>query len=387
VNALVINGRQKDTLRVKLDPETAGSGTFRSGSLISAVSKTPAERNASTEISFFGGDTIQVIYIDPEDEEDISRQTFYAKATYPTPQKVFAQDLNCDGVADNISINFSTAFDGSVSFDSLWIHIKDKETATGDSFMVPVIENMVGKNTINIPLSSSSIPATPAPEGYISTFLQYNGVVSKESAEITDGIAPVLLSVTVLENPEPRTAEDTIKIAFSEKVTLASLSTWPLSILDESGNPVDQSAITVSGKASTEDDGKSYLYVVTGNFSGNLMKPGFIASIPSSFSVSDLKLNRLNGNSCQKPVTIAETPKPVPIQLAEIRDFTGDGYPDEIFLRFERKLRDKDMLDSFVVDWGSPSVIKSFLPSSWVHTQELSAPYYTYLGRVDTLLD
>lgn len=387
VNALVINGRQKDTLRVKLDPETAGSGTFRSGSLISAVSKTPAERNASTEISFFGGDTIQVIYIDPEDEEDISRQTFYAKATYPTPQKVLAQDLNCDGIADNISINFSTTFDGSVSFDSLWIHIKDKETATGDSFMVPVIENMVGKNTINIPLTSSSIPATPTPEGYISTFLQYNGVVSKESAEITDGIAPVLVSVTVLENPEPRSTEDTIKIAFSEKVTLASLSAWPLSIVDGSGNPVDQSAITVSGKATTEDDGKSYLYVVTGNFSGNLMKPGFIASIPSSFSVSDLKLNRLDGNSCQKPVTIAETPKPVPVKLAEIRDFTGDGYPDEIFLRFERKLRDKDMLDSFVVDWGSPSVIKSFLSSSWVHTQETSDPYYSYVVRMDTLPD
>lgn len=387
VYALVINGRQNDTLRVKLDAETEGTGNYRSSSLISAVSKTPADRDALSEISFFGGDTIQVIYIDPEDEDDVSKQTFFAKATYPTPQKVLAQDLDCNGITDNLQISFSTAFDGSVSFDSLWVNIKNTEAAVGDSFMVYITEDLLGKSSINIPLTRTTIPNTPAPEGYVSTFLQNNGVVSKETAEITDAIAPSLVSVTVLENPEPRSSEDTIKIAFSEKVTLASLSSWPLSILDESGNVVDQSAISVSGKATTDDGGKSYLYVVTGNLTGNMMKPGFTASIQTTFAVSDAKLNRLDLNSCQKPVTIAETPKPVPVKLAEMIDLTGDGYPDELFIRFERKLRDKDMLDSFVVDWGSPSVLKSFKSDSWTHTQEISEPYYTYQGHLDTLAD
>lgn len=388
IYALVINPRQKDTLKVKLEPESGVPGSFRSTTLIAAVSKTPNARNQNTEISFFGGDTIQVIYIDPEDEEDTSKQSFYAKATYPTPQKVLAEDLNCDGIADNLNITFSAAFDASITFDSLWVSFKATETALGDSFKVYITQDLVGKSVLDVPLSRATIPPTPAPEGYVTAFLKTNGVVSKETAEITDGIAPILMSVTVLENPAPRSAEDTIKIAFSEKVTLGSLSSWPLIITDQGGNNVSQTAISVSGKATTDDGGKSYLYVVTGNNAGNLMKPGFIASIPSTFIVTDAKLNKFNPlNACQLPVAIAETPKPVPLKLAEMRDYTGDGYPDEIFLRFSKKLRDKDMLDSFAVDWGSPSLIKNFKPDSWVHTYEVSDAYYTYVGHLDTLVD
>ena len=44
---------------------------------------------------------------------------------------------------------------------------------------------------------------------------------------------------------------------------------------------------------------------------------------------------------CQQ---MAEAPKPVGVRLAEMRDFEGDGFADELYMLFEKKLRPKDML-------------------------------------------
>jgi hypothetical protein len=41
-----------------------------------------------------------------------------------------------------------------------------------------------------------------------------------------------------------------------------------------------------------------------------------------------------------------------------MRDNEGDGYVDELYLKFERKLRPQDMLDSFVVEWGMKNIVK-----------------------------
>lgn len=385
--ALVINNRQGDTLRVKLDPEGKETGNFRSNTLVSAVSKSPADRNDTKEISFFGGDTIQVIYIDPEDDEDQSRQSFYAESTYPLPQSVIALDTDCDDMADYLQINFSTNFTENIRIDSILVKFIDpKNEKENSGNMLHIQSNFIGENIVHIPLTGVSVPPTASPRGNVTIYLSEDNVVTKESVEISDGIAPTLISVTLLENPEPRGDEDTLKIAFSEKVTLASNSTWPLVIHDSDGNLVEQSTITIIGNAQSDDDGKSYLYSIKGNTAGSLIKKGYKASIAPSFMVTDSKTNRLDPvNGCNPSVIIAETPKPVAIKLAEMRDFTGDGELDEIYLLFEKKLREKDMLDSFEIDWGSPSTIKNFSPKDWVHDFVVSDPYMKYEGHLDTI--
>ncbi len=385
--ALVINNRQGDTLRVKLDPEGKETGNFRSNTLVSAVSKSPADRNDTKEISFFGGDTIQVIYIDPEDDEDQSRQSFYAESTYPLPQSVIALDTDCDDMADYLQINFSTNFTENIRIDSILVKFIDpKNEKENSGNMLHIQSNFIGENIVHIPLTGVSVPPTASPRGNVTIYLSEDNVVTKESVEISDGIAPTLISVTLLENPEPRGDEDTLKIAFSEKVTLASNSTWPLVIHDSAGNLVEQSTITIIGNAQSDDDGKSYLYSIKGNTAGSLIKKGYKASIAPSFMVTDSKTNRLDPvNGCNPSVIIAETPKPVAIKLAEMRDFTGDGELDEIYLLFEKKLREKDMLDSFEIDWGSPSTIKNFSPKDWSHDFVVSDPYMKYEGHLDTI--
>ena len=354
----VINGKKLDTLNVKM--ESIGDGLFRSVELITAV-PTSKDKRGANEISFFPGDTIYVEYQDPEDEEDYSRITaFYAESNYPMPKQVLAQDSDCDNVADKLTVQFSNILDENYSFDSIRVFLD----GMSDTVTLSVPQPVLGLDEVSIPLEGIGVPATAAPSGTASVFIATKGETGREIVKITDGIAPQLLSVTILENLAPRSPEDTLMIAFTEPVLLASPGSWPLAIEGVSGEH-----ISVLGQATPRNGGKNWLFVVTGNDNGSYIPVGGIASIKSGMNITDESFNELNPASpCAQGVKIAETPKPVPITLAEMRDNEGDGYVDELYLKFERKLRPQDMLDSFVVEWGMKNIVKSFFPADWKHT-------------------
>ena len=119
IEVLVINNKKNDTLKVKMVEDASNPGSFKSANAISAVAVAPGARNGN-QISFFAGDTIQVIYIDPDDEEDISKQSFFAESKYPEPQKVLAQDTNCDNVADQLTVVFSNELEEAYQMHILY---------------------------------------------------------------------------------------------------------------------------------------------------------------------------------------------------------------------------------------------------------------------------
>ena len=359
-NVLVINNRKSDTLKVAMVEDASNPGYFVSKYLITAksINKTQC---TSSQISFFAGDTIQVIYEDPDDPEDISKQSFYAEAKYPTPEKVLAQDTNCDDVADQLLVQFSSELDESIQFQSIRFYINGMAD-TVELSLAGVKTTGESNIVIKIP-EDISIPQTAAPNGTAEIFLKAEGEVSKERLALSDGILPQLISVTILENPDRQYPEDTLMIAFNEPVLL-SPTTWPLEILNITG-----ADIKVIGKATTTNDGKSWMFAVTGNTDGKILAEGNGVFMKANMA-TDKAFNTLDPLSACMSVKIAETPRPVPITLAEMRDLQGDGYPDELYMKFEKKLRDKDMLDSFVVVWGLSGTTVSFKPESWTHTIE-----------------
>ena len=361
VEVLVINGKKQDTLKVKLVEDAANPGSFKSSSLISAVS-VPKEGRLGNQISFFAGDTIQVIYVDPDDEEDISKQSFYAESKYPEPQKVLAQDSDCDNVADKLLVEFTNELEADYSFDSIRVYLPGmSDTVTLKVDQAAALNQSVV--TLDLP-ASLGIKANAAPSGTATVYLKAEGATNAERVAIGDGILPQLLSVTILENPNHESEQDTLMVAFTEPVLLSSLNNWFLQVVGVTG-----AAIQVVGKATTSNDGKSWLYVITGNTDGQMLPIGGTVVVQPN-SVSDKALNLLDPTNTCNTVKIVETPKPVPVTLAEMRDFEGDGYPDELYMKFAKKLRDKDMLDSFVVEWGLKGEMLSFLPESWTHTLE-----------------
>jgi hypothetical protein len=187
-----------------------------------------------------------------------------------------------------------------------------------------------------------------------------SGVVKTAEKQISDGIAPKLTSVAILENENHANVQDTLKLVFSEPVDLSSKTLWPLRIVDN-GAEIDQSSIQVIN-ASSADNGKSWQYVIEGN-DGNIVKPGFKAEIVAGFDVKDMAANLLS--DCNGPVTIIESVRPVPVKYAYIGDDEGDGQPDMIYIEFMRTLRTKDIFDTIDVYWGDPEIYKAFaMPAS-----------------------
>ncbi len=396
VNVWVHNNRKQDSLKVTLEEDPQNPGYF-SSSTISAQSVSKDART-STQISFFAGDTITVVYTDPDDEEDHSKVTaFFSLSSKPVPQKVLAMDTNCDNIADKLFIQFSSELSDKYELKEVRVFINgmaDTVAIAAD----PASATSQSEIFMDLP-ASLGIPENAAPSGKATIVMKAEGVLDNEKVDINDGIAPQLMSVTLLENPDHASERDTIMVSFSEPVQ--SFNIWPFEVYDASGVEIPQSSISVIGSPTTENNGKSYLFTVTGNTDGKVLPVGAQIKVRTGFQILDENFNLLDPVAICKIVNIAETPKPVPVKFAEMRDFEGDGYADELYMLFEKKLRTKDLLDSFVVEWGYKSETRSFItkadistgkiiPSddSWTIKDSLGLPYEIMIDSVvDTKVD
>ena len=373
IEVLIVNNKKSDTLKVKMVEDASNPGSFKSAFAITATSIAPEARNGN-QISFFAGDTIQVIYTDPDDEEDISKQSFYAEAKYPEPTKVLAQDTDCDNVADKLLVEFSNTLISDYSFDSIRVYLP----GMADTVTLKVdASKALNKSEVQVDLPASlGIEENAAPNGKATVYLNAEGATNASKVAIGDGIMPQLLSVTILENPDHEYEEDTLMVAFTEPVILASETVWPLEVAGATG-----AAFNVVGRATTSNDGKSWMYAISGNTNGQFIKEGVTVTVKAN-SVADKAFNTLDPSLACKTVKVVETPRPVPITLAEMRDNEGDGYADELYMKFAKKLRDKDMLDSFVVEWGLKGEVKNLKPE-WEHTFEFGE-HWEKMSSVDS---
>jgi hypothetical protein len=364
IDVLLINALREDTVTIKV-PWNDAAGAFVTSTPIQAVSTSSSALQAN-QVSFFGGDTIQVVYIDPDDDEDVSKQSFFAQANYPALRAAKALDQDCDGVTDALRLLFESPFTDKHSMDSLWLVIKDPRTQAADSFFVLNTTPILGQNdlTISIP-PRAGLFASSNPTGSVTAFINTAGEGARSTANLEDGIAPVMTGVSLLENPDGKYANDTLMISFSEPVVLASKQIWPLDIFDFGQVATNTPGLQVVGSAVTNNNGRSWMYAVSGNVNKAIIDSGFTASIKADMAITDNAMNQLDAVSgCGQPVPVIEVPRPVPIIFAAIQDTNANGYPDELHLRFETKLRDKDMLDSFELRWGNPGLLRTILPAS-----------------------
>ena len=387
VDILVINNKKNDRLKVTLTADPNNPGHFVGGP-ITAVNHSKESRNQTSEISFFAGDTIQVVYTDPDDEDDISKQTFFAESKIPSPQKVLAEDTNCDNKADQLKIIFTNKFTDGYTLESINYFI-DGMT---DSVKVPLVATQYAdKNEIIIPIDTSLVPKNPNPSGKITVHIADRGTINAETAKIVDGISPTLESVSILEKTDDdNSGLDTVMIAFSEPVILSSESEWPLAIAGATGVP------TVIGKGTTTNNGKSWTFIISGNTGNSLVPVGAMASAKTTggFTITDQNFNPIN-TSCKPSVPITLISRPVPIYHADMIDLQGDGVPDVVFMMFERKLKTKDVFDSIVVNWGNPGITRTFITTAdttggvivpkesyWTIRDSVSAPFKVMIDSI-----
>ncbi|PWJ36666.1 glycoside hydrolase family 9 protein [Fibrobacter succinogenes] len=386
----VLNNKKNDVLKVTLTADAANPGHFVGGP-ITAVSHSKETRNATSEISFFAGDTIQVVYTDPDDEDDVSKQTFYAESKVPSPQTILAEDSNCDNKADQLRIVFTNKLSADYPLDSIRYFIE----GMSDTVSVPLVSaSYVDKNEILIALDTSLIPTNANPSGKITTYVADRGVANAESAKITDGILPTLVSVSILEKSDnDDSGLDTVMIAFSEPVIFSNMNEWPLVIAGTTSAP------TLAAAPTTTNNGKSWQLIISGNVNNSLVPIGALASAKATggFMITDQNFNQINPAGCNPSVPVTLISRPVPVYHAEMIDIEGDGIPDKVYIIFERKLKPKDVFDSIVTIWGDPGITRSFITTAdttggvivpkesyWTIRDTISAPFTIQIDSVTT---
>ncbi|OWV22910.1 glycoside hydrolase family 9 protein [Fibrobacter sp. UWB3] len=388
IDVQIINSKRNDELTVTLKADAANPGHFTCGP-ITAVNHSKETRNQTSEISFFAGDTIQVVYTDPDDEDDISKQSFYAISKIPSPQKVLAEDTDCDNKADQLRIIFSNKITEGYTLDSIKYFIEGMT----DSIKVPLTASKYADlNEVTIPIDTSLIPTDATPSGKITTYIADKGTPNAETTKITDGILPTLVSVSILEKSDNDNNDlDTVLITFSEPVILSSQSEWPLSISGAAGVP------TVIGKGTTTNNGRSWQFIISGNKDNTLVPIGALASARTTggYSITDQSFNPIDPTGCKPTVPVTLISRPVPVYHAEMIDIQGDGIPDKIYIMFESKLKTKDMFDSIVTSWGNPGITRSFITTAdttggvikpkesyWTIRDSVSAPFSVQIDSV-----
>ena len=390
----IFNNKKNDQLTVTLTADPANPGHFVGGPF-TAVNHSKETRNPTSEISFYAGDTIQVVYTDPNDEDDISKQSFYAISKVPVPQKVLAEDTDCDNKADRLRIVLSNKLSDGYTLDSIKFFIE----GMADSIKVPLdASKYANLDEVLIPIDTSLVPTTPSPSGKITTFVTDRGSAqvstNAETVKITDGILPTLESVSILEKSDnDNSGYDTVMVAFSEPVILSPESQWPLAISGTAGIP------TVVGKGTTTNNGKSWTFIISGNTNNSLVPIGAQATprITNELTITDQSFNGINAAGC-KTVKVTLISRPVGIYHAEMIDLEGDGIPDKVYIMFEQKLKTKDMFDSIVTVWGNPGITRSFImnadttggtikpqPGSfWTIRDSVSAPFVVQIDSITT---
>jgi hypothetical protein len=359
VDVEIINSKKNDILKVTLTADPANPGHFVGGP-ITAISHSKETRDQTSEISFFAGDTIQVVYTDPDDDEDVSKQPFYAESKVPAPQKILAEDTNCDNKADQLRITFTNKLTESYTLDSIRYYID----GMADTVKVPLVaNNYLGKEEVVIPVDTNLVPVNASPSGKATTFVYdvEHKNTNAESEKITDGILPTLLSVSIIEKADDdKSGYDTVMVAFSEPVIFSSMSEWPLTISGATGVP------TIVGTPTTTNNGKSWQFIITGNDNNKLVPVGSpaAAKYTGSFTITDGSLNPIDPAGCNPTVPVTLITRPVPIYHADMIDREGDGVPDVVYIMFEKKLKTKDIFDSIVTVWGNPGITRTFITTA-----------------------
>ena len=387
VDVLIINNKKNDQLKITLNADPNNPGHFVGGP-ITAINHSKETRKQTSEISFFAGDTIQVVYTDPDDEDDVSKQTFFAESKIPSPQIVLAEDTNCDNKADQLKITFSNKFTEEYTLESISYFI---DGMTDSAKVKLVATQYANQNEITIPIDTSLVPKNPSPSGKVTVHITDHGTTNAETAKIADGIFPTLESVSILEKADDdNSGLDTVMIAFSEPVILSSESEWPLTIASATGIP------TVIGKGTTTNNGKSWTFIISGNAGNSRVPIGAMASARTTggFTITDHNFNPIS-ISCKPSIPITLISRPVPIYHADMIDLQGDGIPDVVFMMFEKKLRPKDVFDSIVTIWGDPGITRTFITTAdttggvikpkesyWTIRDSVSAPFKVMIDSI-----
>ena len=274
----------------------------------------------------------------------------------PWPIIDFAKmvDMDCNGIPDAIQITLSNEYiaDQQQSFNSV------KYVYGNDTLVSTTVISQNGKELV-VAASISDTTMNTSPSGSITLVSNIAGKQETSSDFYQDGIAPRLISASVLEKLDTATS-DRVYLQFSEAIQAPGL-TWPTKVL-----PNDR-GITVKAAKIYNDSLNIWEYEIEFGAGGSsLITEGMEVQLLSTSGIRDLAGNEV-GECTPEILPVLLKIRPVPMTYASISDPNEDGIADQVNITFSQAVDTKHTPDNISVIFGSA------LPETlWVKGSNLS---------------
>jgi len=241
-------------------------------------------------------------------------------------------DTDCDNKPDALNITLSKAYDDSASFVGV------NYTYGSDTLTTKNIIRQEGKEmVVSIDIRDTSINTNPT--GYIALQSNYKGVLKNEEAQYLDGIAPTLLSISVLERLDTATS-DKVYLMFSEPIS-APGEEWPVQLFAADGAS-KQAVPAIKFSRLYNDSLNVWEFELAFNADGSsAVTEGMFAQLLSSSTITDKSGNKVSDVCGQPLLPVTLKLLPVPMNYAAITDNDEDGQADRVYIEFKRAMDQK----------------------------------------------
>lgn len=281
----------------------------------------------------------------------------------PIPDVAGFIDVNCDGIADSIDVQLKdpTGVDNKlgpkVKIDSVhlvygsvdrWLKTGWRILATDSSkvrISVPVAP-VIGAPTGQVQFAYT-VQRAPLPDTSYATTL----------VAIGDRVKPALRdTVYLIENFNRPAQNDTIKVRFTESVTVPA-SGWSFLVVNNANGVVTTTTLSTLSATVNPTDATRWTLVFSGNTAGSLIAQGYKLRLDPTSGVTDAAGNLPAVDLCSPGVPVVEIASPVPVRKVWLKDATGDGRADRLFVQLAkpstRSLKASDLPTSLRLTWGA----------------------------------
>ena len=251
-------------------------------------------------------------------------------------------DQNCDNIPDAMAITLSNAYMENTVFSSI------RFTYGNDTLTSNQVISLDGTSlVVQIDVKDTNINTMPS--GSITLVSQVDGNPKESNDFYGDGIAPMLLSVSVLERLDTSKA-DHVYLQFSEPITVPGLE-WPLQLYN--GNTPVATPINVTNVQIYNDSLNVWEFTVSYASDGSsIVKEGMGGQLLLNSAIMDRTGNGVG--TCPQPIrTITLKILPVPMTYAYIADKDEDGLAEYVEAVFASPVDDRHKPDSISIEFGS----------------------------------
>lgn len=278
-------------------------------------------------------------------------------------------DTDCDNRPDVMDITLLNNYEAGQSFRAINFVYKG-DTLTATSLVSQEEKHLV----VSLDLKDSSISTNPT--GYIALLTNDNGTTRSEPSYYQDGMAPTLLSISVLERLDTAKS-DKVYMMFSEPIADPG-NYWPTNLFDPSKNP---KAVTpsINSVKLFNDSLNVWEFDISFAVDGSsLVTDGMFAQLISSQSITDKNGNAVSATCGQPLLPVTLKLLPVPMTYASISDKDENGLAEHIEIAFQRAVDQKHVPDQVSIIFG-----ESIPETLWVEGTDISFSADRMAGSID----